>query len=83
MKKSKFYKELSVNGKINAKSWGFWRLPNKDGFMLTMIDNAESFKRTDYADFTKHHLCSYHEYAMPRNNVANNDTFNKLYSGLI
>ena len=53
---SKQYKDLTIHEKINAKSWGFWRLPNKKGYMLTMIDNAESFMREDYADFTLHHL---------------------------
>lgn len=54
--RSSLYKGLTIDEKINAKSWGFWRLPNKNGFMLTMIDNANSFKRKDYADFTRHHL---------------------------
>ena len=37
---SKFYKDLTIDEKINAKSWGSWRLPNPNGYMLTMIDNA-------------------------------------------
>ena len=70
---SKYYSDLNINEKINAKSWGFWRLPNKGGFMLTMIDNADSFKREDYADFTKHHLVQRHHYAAPKvgNGIVN------------
>ena len=63
---SKQYKNLNINQKINAKSWGFWRLPNKNGFMLTMIDNADSFKREDYANFTRHHLVPPYEYKAPK-----------------
>lgn len=64
--KSKQYKELNIDEKINAKSWGFWRLPNKGGYMLTMMDNADSFKREDYADFTKHHLVMSQHYGAPK-----------------
>lgn len=63
---SRQYKDLNINERINAKSWGFWRLPNPEGFMLTMIDNADSFKREDYANFTRHHLVADDEYAAPR-----------------
>lgn len=63
---SKQYKDLNINEKINAKSWGFWRLPNKNGFMLTMIDNADSFKHEDYANFTRHHLVAPYEYKAPK-----------------
>ncbi len=66
---SKFYKDLSINEKINAKSWGFWRLPNSDGFVLTMIDNANSFEREDYANFMRHHLVSEYEATAPMGNM--------------
>ena len=64
---SKQYKDLDINGKINAKSWGFWRLPNAGGFILTMMDNADSFARKDYANFMLHHLVAEHQYSAPRN----------------
>ena len=69
--KSKQYKDLTINEKINAKSWGHWRLPNPAGFILTMIDNANSFNRKDYADFMRHHLAAPHEYSGPRPNTQN------------
>ena len=52
--KYKQYKDLTLNERINAKSFGFWRLPNKEGFLMTMIDNALSFKREDFYDYTMH-----------------------------
>lgn len=64
--KSKFYKDLTVDEKINFKSWGFWRMPSKNGFIPCMIDNAVSFKRDDYAEFTKHLLVSERLYSMPK-----------------
>lgn len=67
--KSKQYKDLTINEKINVKSWGFWRLPNSGGFMLTMIDNAKSFEkeeRINRADFLKHHLVACHQYEQPK-----------------
>ena len=64
---SKQYKNLDINGKINAKSWGFWRLPNAGGFILTMMDNADSFARKDYANFMRHHLVEEYQYSAPRN----------------
>lgn len=53
---SKQYKDLTIDEKINAKSWGFWRMPNPCGFMLTMIDNAvhDGFK-----DHHTNYLCSH------------------------
>ena len=72
---SRQYKDLSINGKINAKSWGFWRMPNPAGFVMTMIDNANSFKdesgepRRDYANFMRHHLVADHEAASPKNSM--------------
>lgn len=75
---TKFYKELSIHEKINYKSWSFWRLSNDDGYFLTMIDNAESFEREDYANFTKHVLTNYCFYAMPRRNI-NQGIYNKLF----
>lgn len=66
MTTSKFYKDLTIDERINAKSWGFWRLPNPQGFILTMIDNADSFNREDYADFMRHHLCAKRYYQSPK-----------------
>lgn len=66
----KQYKDLSINEKINAKSWGFWRMPNSKGFMLTMIDNANSFEREDYAVFTLHSLIEDHQAAAPKANTV-------------
>lgn len=63
---TKFYKDLTIDERINAKSHGFWRLPNPNGFILTMIDNANSFKREDYANFMRHHLCAKYEYQQPK-----------------
>lgn len=65
---SRLYKDLSINEKINAKSWGFWRLPNPAGFVMTMIVNANSFHRQDYADFMRHHMVAEYERNMPRAN---------------
>ena len=62
----KFYKDLTINDKINAKSWGFWRMWNKHGFMLTMIDNAISFEREDFARFTKHHIVERNKFSQPK-----------------
>lgn len=66
----KFYEELTIDEKINAKSWGFWRLPNRGGYMLTMIDNAKSFETENgtisKADFTKRRQVAAYEFEMPR-----------------
>lgn len=64
--KTKFYKDLTINQKINAKSWGFWRYPNAEGFILTMIDNANMDKREDYANYLRFHLVSQTNYQTPR-----------------
>lgn len=74
MKQSKLYKDLTINEKINAKSWGFWRLQNKGGFILTMIDNAKSFEKDEpinKADFMRHHLVSGYQYEMPKRDGIN------------
>ena len=80
--KSKKYKDLTIDEKINFKSWRFWRLPNTEGFMLTMIDNANSFEREDYAEFTRHGLTQSAYYSMPRANV-NQGIYNKLFHDLL
>ena len=73
----KQYKDLSINEKINAKSWGFWRISNINGFMLTMIDNANSFDRKDYASFTLHSLIEDYQAAAPKANIVQKKhTFN-------
>lgn len=54
---NKQYKDLNINEKINVKSWGHWRLSNKKGFMLTMVDNA---------NFTRHHLAAPYQYKSPK-----------------
>ena len=64
----KYYKDLTINEKINAKSWGFWRMWNEQGFLLTMIDNADSFDREDYANFTKHHIVERNQFSQPKFN---------------
>ena len=66
MTTSKFYKDLTINEKINTKSRGFWRLSNPQGFILTMIDNADSFSREDYASYMRHHLCMAKDYQSPK-----------------
>lgn len=63
---NKQYKDLNINEKINVKSWGHWRLSNKKGFMLTMIDNANDFNREDYANFIRHHLAAPYQYKSPK-----------------
>lgn len=63
---SKWYKELDIHQKINFKSHGYWRLWNSDGYMSTMIDNALSFEREDFACFTRHCVCQYRYYSQPK-----------------
>ena len=63
---SKFYKDLTIDEKINAKSNGFWRHPNAGGFILTMIDNADIDLREDYADYMRHHLVAKRNYISPK-----------------
>ena len=63
---SKFYKDLTINERINAKSFGFWRYPNAGGFVLTMIDNANVDNRDDYADYMRHHLVPKRYYQAPK-----------------
>ncbi len=63
---TKFYKDLNINEKINAKSWGCWRLPNPNGYFMTMIDNANSFNRKDYANFSLTQLCDEHKTNTPK-----------------
>ncbi len=81
----KQYKDLSINGKINAKSWGFWRLPNTKGFVMTMIDNTKSFNdadgkpRTDYADFMRHTLIEEYTAEAPKANVIQKDHIHNIY----
>ena len=69
--KYKQYKDLTINERINAKSFGFWRLPNKEGFLMTMIDNALSFKREDFYDYTMH--TTFEHYDAPK--LQENTTF--------
>ena len=81
----KQYKDLSINGKINAKSWGFWRLPNTKGFVMTMIDNTKSFNdadgkpRTDYADFMRHTLIEEYTAEAPKANVIQKGHIHNIY----
>lgn len=63
---SKFYKDLTIDEKINAKSWGNWRLPNQNGYMLTMIDNAiHDGHETGHANYVRHHLVAWYHSERP------------------
>ena len=63
---SKYYKDLTIDEKINAKSHGFWRYPNDGGYILTMIDNANIDLRDDYADYMSHRLVPKYDYITPK-----------------
>lgn len=64
---SKFYKDLTIDEKINAKSWGSWRLPNPNGYMLTMIDNAiHDGYETGHANYARHHLVAWYHSERPK-----------------
>lgn len=66
---SKQYKDMSIHEKINAKSWGYWRFPNPDGYMLTMIDNAihDGYDcGQQYADYVQNGLAPWYHTQRPR-----------------
>lgn len=65
-KKTKMYKDLNINEKINAKSWGCRELSVENSFLYPMLLKAKDFLKDHYTSFIDNHLVSHQEYSSPR-----------------
>lgn len=76
----KHYKDMTIDEKINFKSWGYWNgYGDKPGYIYWSMRNAEEVHCKDYADWLRGEIGWWWNYAMPKQNVTKGIYF-KLYN---